>query len=179
MVLRARSTATSTAHPGEVVGRDVVAHAVRAHDPGRERRRRVERADVDDQHVDVAGAQAEARVPGEQLRHGAVEEGVHLVEAVLVVGLCSRPAMTVRGGVGVLAEARAEEEAAEGHAEPLVAVIRGAEHLRGHLAVVRRLVADVVQEVAPRALATGGGRHGQVGGHHEEWHQEQSDQLHL
>jgi hypothetical protein len=91
--------------------------------------------------------------------------------------------MTVRGGVGVLAEARAEddaeEEAAEGHAEPLVAVIRGAEHLRGHLAVVRRLVADVVQEVAPRALATGGGRHGQVGGHHEEWHQEQSDQLHL
>jgi hypothetical protein len=25
-------------------------------------------------------------VPGEQLRHGAVEEGVHLVEAVLVGG---------------------------------------------------------------------------------------------
>jgi len=64
-------------------------HRVHAHDPGRERRRRVERADVDDQHVDVTGAEAEARLPGpgEQLRHGGVEEGVHLVEAVLVGGV--------------------------------------------------------------------------------------------
>ncbi|BAF12159.1 Os03g0383100, partial [Oryza sativa Japonica Group] len=159
-------------HPGEVVRRDVLAHAVPAHHPGREAGLREEAIDVDDEHVDVAGPEPR---PGEELRDGAVEAGVHLVDRIPLGGELLAAVEEVPRRVGPVAESRAGDEADEEaklrYPKPLVALDNRACQLRRQREVIRRLVADVVQEVAPHAAAAGGGRPCHV--RHREWRREE------
>ena len=67
--------------------------------------------------------------------------------------------MVVHGPHGPHASyAPADEEAELRYPKPLVALDNRACQLRRQREVIRRLVADVVQEVAPHATAAGGGR---------------------
>jgi hypothetical protein len=168
-------------HPREVVRRHVLAQAVAARDPGRQGRRRGEHGDVEDEHVNVAGRDVG---PGEELGDGLVEEGVHLVHRVPQRGRVLAALQDVARGVGLLADAGAdddaEEEAVVCQPQPRVALDHGAGRLRGQLAVFAGLVAHVVQEVAPRLPAARGGHPGQVGhGVRKEEPREQRKQLHI
>nr|CAB3495762.1 unnamed protein product [Digitaria exilis] len=107
-----------------------------------------EHGDVEDEHVDVEGVDAGL---GEELGDGGVEEGVHLVERVAEGGGVLAAVEDAERGVGVLADAgaddHAEEEAVVGEAEALVALDHVAGRLRRDLPAVAGLVADVVEEV--------------------------------
>jgi hypothetical protein len=159
---------------------DVLAHAEASHDPGGERRRRGEHGDVDDEHVHVAWPKAGLV---EELGDGRVEEGVHLVERVLVGGRVLAALEDVARAVALLADAGAdhdpEEEAVLGEAQALVTLDNMAGHLRAHLAAVTWIVADIVQEVALRLPATGdNGAH--QGSHRARKveHSEQKEKIH-
>nr|CAB3500649.1 unnamed protein product [Digitaria exilis] len=120
--------------------------------------------DVEDEHVDVEWVDAGL---GEELGDGGVEEGVHLAERVAEGGGVLAAVEDAERGVGVLADAgaddHAEEEAVVGEAEALVALDHVAGRLGGDLPAVAGLVADVVEEVAARPPAASGGGPGEVG----------------
>ncbi|KAF6987518.1 hypothetical protein CFC21_005153 [Triticum aestivum] len=172
----------AASHPGQIVGGHVLPHAVPAHDPGDYGRRGGEHGHVHDQHVDVPGLDQAAAL-GEELGDGVVDEGVHLVHRVLVRRRVLPAVEDVARGVRLLADAGAdddtEEEAVLGQPEAWVALDQCAGHLSCHLAVVGRLVAHVVQEVASRLPAPEDGGPGQVGHRvRKEEHGEQEQQLH-
>jgi hypothetical protein len=174
-----RDQPRAAAHAREVVRRHVVAHAVPRHDPRRQGRRRGEHGHIDHQHVHVPRAEPGL---GEELRDGLVEDGVHLVERVPVRGGVLAVLQHVGRAIGLLTNAGpdddAEQEAVLRQAQPLVALDDGAGHLRGYLAVVRRLVANVVQQVATRPAAALVYRPGEVGHLKEEERRQQREQIH-
>jgi hypothetical protein len=100
-----------------------------------------------------------ARPVLEERGDGGVEEGVHLVERVLVGGRVLAALEDVARAVALLADSGAhddpEEEAVLGEAQAVVTQDDVAGHLRAHLAVVGRFVAHVVQEEALRPPAMG------------------------
>ena len=91
-----------------------------------------------------------------------MEEGVHLIQRVLVDGPLLATLQDAARAVALLADTGpdddAEEEAVLSDAEAFVAHGHPASGIRAHLAVVTRPMAHVVQHVAPRVPPTGDSR---------------------
>ncbi|WVZ59273.1 hypothetical protein U9M48_009441 [Paspalum notatum var. saurae] len=101
-------------HAGEVVHLDVVAEAVAAHDARRQGGRRREHGHVDDEDVDVGGADADAAGrggAGEELVEDGVEGLVHLLHALAeAVGAGLAALDHVARAVRLLADAGVDDD---------------------------------------------------------------------
>ncbi|CAL4909597.1 unnamed protein product [Urochloa decumbens] len=138
--------ARAAAHPPEVEAPDVPAELVLVHDHGRQGRRRVEEAAVDDEDADVLGLDAGGP---EQVVERAEHDGLGLEAGVRHGGLRRERVHGLRD-VGLLAEAGALQDLAlelEGVLGEAAELGVAHELLEGDLEVVGRLVAGEVDEV--------------------------------